>query len=167
MIGSRTAFALVISAALMAGAVTAEAGKYYKWVDEKGQVHMGDKVPEGAKATPLKVGDTTSSDAEDEIRRLEEKRTAAAEARRKAEGDKNAPDVGSKEDKERMKTLCEQHRKNLDSLNSGKRVLVKDEKGVGRYLSDDEMAEQRKFAEGEVQRCQQYDKVKPAAAAQK
>lgn len=166
MIGSRTAFALVVSAALMAGAVTAEAGKYYKWVDEKGVTHYGEKAPDGAKATALKVGDTTSSDADDEIKKLSEKRSAAEEARKKAEGDKKAPDVGSKEDKERMKTLCDQHRKNLESLNSGKRVLTKDEKGVGRYLSDDEMAEQRKYAEGEVQRCQQYDKVKPAAAAQ-
>lgn len=154
--------ALALAAAL--ASTPALAAKVYSWVDAQGKTHFGDKPPKDAQARQVKVSDTTSSDADDELKRLEERRAAAAAERAREKGDEKAPDVGSADDRERMQKLCEQHRKNLDALKSGKRVQTKDEKGNPRYLTDQEMQERTAFTQGEVDRCGQFQRISPAAA---
>lgn len=148
-----TAVALVMALAAPAGAAI------YKWVDEKGVVQYGEKLPEGAKPLPVKVTDTTSSDAEDELKALEARRSADAEARKKgaAGGASSAP---SAEDIARHNAACQQHRKNLEALRSGKRVRMAGDDGQPRALSDEDVANQIKFAESELQRCEQQQALK-------
>ncbi|MFZ5757706.1 MAG: DUF4124 domain-containing protein [Pseudomonadota bacterium] len=158
MPGFRTALfaGLAIAAAV---SVPAQAGQFYKWVDDQGVTHYGEKAPDGARAAPVSIGDTTSSDADSEIKRLDEKRAAAADARKKeAEAAAGKPPVPASE-RERINQLCDQHRQNLNTLKSGGRVVTKDEKGNKRYLTDQEKADQAKFSEGEIQRCNDFNKA--------
>lgn len=157
--------ALALAGLFILGAGAAEAG-IYKWVDEKGVTHYGEKAPEGAKAATVKVTDTTSSDAEDEIRKLGEKRTAGAAEQQKAaaRADMQKQKELPADERERTRKLCDQHRKNLETLRSGQRVSTRDEQGNARSLSDEEKANQLKFAEGEVARCEAFEKVAPPAA---
>lgn len=155
---------LAVAGLLAVLAVPAGAAGFYKWVDEKGVTHYGEKPPEGIQAASVKVRDTTSSDAEGEIRKLGERRTASSAEKAKAEEGKS--DAQAKalpaDEKERMRKLCEQHRKNLATLKSGQRVVTKDAQGNKKYVSDEEKAKQLQFAEGEVQRCSQFEALAPA-----
>lgn len=148
-----TAVALVMALAAPAGAAI------YKWVDEKGVTHYGEKAPEGAKPAQVKVTDTTSSDAEDELKALNERRNADAEARKKAAAG-GAGSAPSAEDIARHNEACQQHRKNLETLRSGKRVRMAGDDGQPRALSDEDVANQIKFAESELQRCEQQQALK-------
>lgn len=152
----RSTLAVIVAAGAVALlAPTAQAGKFYKWVDEKGATHYSEKAPAGTKSTTVKVGDTTSSDAEDEITALNKRRNAANAEKQKAADD--AKDAASGQDEnEQNKKLCDQHRKNLATLKSGTRILTKDAQGNQKYLSPEEVAAQLKISETEVQRCDEH-----------
>ena len=157
---SRVALLTLATGALAAVlAVSAQAGAYYKWVDDKGVTHYGEKAPEGVNTATVKVGDTTSSDADTEIKRLNDKRTAEQEAKKQAAEEAAGKPVMPANERERINKLCEQHKQNLTNLKSGARLATKDEKGNKRPLSDQEKADQLKFAEGEVQRCADFQKT--------
>lgn len=157
---SRTCLPAVTLGALLAAlALPAGAESFYKWVDEKGVTHYGEKAPEGAKTAKVKVGDTTSSDADSEIKRLDGKRTAEQEAKKKAAEEAAGKPATPASERERINQLCDQHKKNLANLKSGARLATKDEKGNKRALSDQEKADQLKFSEGEVQRCENFQKT--------
>lgn len=157
---------LALAGLLALAMVPAEASKIYKWVDEKGVTHYGEKAPEGTKAATVKVSDTTSSDAEDELMRLDTSRSASEAEKLKAaekatlEKMKTLPD----DERERTKVLCERHRKNLQDLKSGGRLKARDEAGNSRYLTDEELAERIRYTESEIQRCEQFEQVSGAGA---
>ncbi len=144
-----TALAIVVAA-------TAGAGPIYKWVDAKGVTHYGEKAPDGAQTSQVKVSDTTSSDAEDEIAQLNKQRASQEEARKKAEGGETTT---STSEQERTNAACDQVRKNLDVLRTGKQVRMAGDDGQQRQLSADQVAEQLKFAEQEVQRCEEVQRL--------
>ena len=50
---------LILAAALAVCAPAADAQQVYRWVDENGVVHFGDRAPEGVQATPLRVRPNT------------------------------------------------------------------------------------------------------------
>lgn len=151
--------ALAAGVMAVAFALTAQAGAYYKWVDDKGVTHYGEKAPDGVNTATVKVGDTTSSDADTEIKRLNDKRTAEQEAKKQAAEEAAGKPTMPANERERINKLCEQHKQNLANLKSGARLATKDEKGNKRPLSDQEKADQLKFAEGEVQRCADFQKA--------
>lgn len=154
MSGSRSALFFPLLAIAVALAAPAHAEKFYKWVDEKGVTHYGEKAPENAQSSTVKIGDTTSSDAEDEIKRLNERRSTTT---RKAEEGAAASTPAASAEKN--KTACEQHRKNLDSLKSGKRIRSLGADGQPRDLSAEQIAAQIKFAEDELNRCSQLEQM--------
>lgn len=159
--------AVLALAGLLAVAAPAGAGQFYKWVDEKGVTHYGEKPPAGRQAAPVKVNADASSDQEAEIQRLQSQRSANATAQEKAaaaQAERQAQALPADE-QERLRKICDQHRKNLDTLRAGGRVSVRDAQGNPRFLTEAEMADKLKFAEGEVQRCEQYQKVSAPAAA--
>lgn len=153
-----TAVALVMALAAPAGAAI------YKWVDEKGVTHYGEKAPEGAKATTVKVTDTTSSDAAAEIDQLNKNRAATKAAKDTQKDGKPISLVAPGMD-EANKKACEQHRQNLDTLKSGRRIRLVDADGKPRALKTEEMQAQIEFAESELRRCEQLQKLGDGAAA--
>lgn len=158
---------LALAALLLLAAGPVPAGQFYKWVDEKGVTHYGEKPPANIKADTVKVRDTTSSDADTELQRLDSTRAEGAAAKQKAAEDaaiKKATDLPADE-RERTKTLCDRHRKNLENLRSGEPVHLRDPAGKSRAMTDEERNAQLRFAESEVQRCEQYEKTAGASAA--
>ena len=154
-------------AATLSGPVFADA--IYKWVDDKGITHYGEKAPKDVKSSTVKVGDTTSSDADDEIKKLNDKRAAAANAEKSDSdtgGKKTAPSSSSvapaADTKTRNTAVCDQHRKNLETLKSGKRVRATGDDGKPHELGPDEVASQIKIAEDALKACEQQQQLQDA-----
>ena len=139
---------------LLSAAITlphASAGKtIYRWVDDDGIVHFGNRAPEGVKATEvaLKPGtdepgrpqenadpspepDTTAG-AEEEapLSVAEQRRQARAERRQKYN-----------EDRQKMESQCKTMRAQKDFVEPSPRVLVQGEDGNPRRLNDEEREE--------------------------
>lgn len=144
----------------VSGAAWAE--KVYKWVDAEGVTHYGEAAPKDTTATKVKVSDTTSSDVDVEMERLDKTRVAAKAARERAAEETSpgtAPDSGVAE---ANKKACDMHRKNLAVLKTGTRIRVTEGSGQPRVLSEEERKAQLELAEGELKRCEQLEKVRVA-----
>lgn len=159
-----TVAAIMAAGTLTLLATPAQADKIMKWVDAAGVTHYGEKAPEGAKATTVKVTDTTSSDAAAEIDQLNKNRAATKAAKDTQKDGKPISLVAPGMD-EANKKACEQHRQNLDTLKSGRRIRLVDADGKPRALKTEEMQAQIEFAESELRRCEQLQKLGDGAAA--
>lgn len=148
---------LFAALALAVAMVTPAGAAIYKWVDEKGVTHYGEKAPKDTATEQVKVSDTTSSDADSEIDRLNKKRAADEEARKKPGGEKPAPKAASPEEKASAASTCEQHRKNVEVLRAGRRVRGLGEDGKALYLDQEAVAAQLKFAEEQLKSCEQME----------
>ena len=136
-----TALAITVSGAAFADSI-------YKWTDDDGNVHYGDR-PSGEpteERMQITYARTSTSTVErqqqryqDSAARREEARTAAAEAEQKAADDRAAAD-------ERM-AKCEQTRTQLRQMLEARRVYREDDDGERVYLDDDQRAEARSRAE--------------------
>lgn len=157
--------ALVVAAALGMG--TAHADKVYKWVDANGVTHYGEKAPKEAEAAKVKLSDTTSSDADSELERLNKTRETRRQA---ADDDTASPAANGKKlselDDANRKT-CEAHSKNLEALKSGKRARAMGPDGKPRVLSEEERQAHIKLAEDELKRCENLAKLKAAEKSAK
>jgi hypothetical protein len=152
------ALALTLVAGFGSGAAYAD--KIYKWVDANGVTHYGEKAPKEAEAAKVKVTDTTSSDADAELEKLNKVR----ESRRQS-GDEAAPEVtGGKKSEldEANRKACEAHKKNLEALKSGKRARALGPDGKARVMSEEEKQAHIKLAEDELKRCENLEKLKSA-----
>ena len=143
----------LIVAALLAGAVTPStaAAQVYRWVDERGVVHYGERPPSGTAVRPV------------------DGPTPAPAAAPKAKADDSQPERGfqkrriereRQEERERKeaanaKAQCERERLQLARLRESRRVTAGvNEKGERRYLDDGERAEAMRRQEAVVaQRC--------------
>lgn len=123
----------------------------YKWVDEKGQVHYGDKPPADAKSETLRPPPPVGSgeEAAQQHKRLEQavrEMESREEERRKEALDRKAAKVARKD----SKNLCLALRRELDVLDSGLPVY-RDEIGQFRvqWKSDPYQGERRYLQENE------------------
>jgi hypothetical protein len=142
-----TALAL---AALLAAA--AAHGQVYRWVDEQGKVHYGERPPTGAKASPVqdKLGTPPGApapkatpDASQQERDFQRRRV---EREQKEARDQQAA--------ERAKQQCEREKTRLAQLRNVRRIQSGvDEKGNLRYMSDGERADAIASQEGAVARA--------------
>jgi hypothetical protein len=130
-------FALAVAALLAAATVHAQ---IYEWKDEKGKTHFSDKPPVGnsratrtIEAQPSATGSSTQKTSAD--RELEYR------ARQKA-AQENAELVKKEETTSAdRKEACTSARRLLETLESGERVSLRDDKGE-RYYMDDGQREQ-------------------------
>jgi len=136
---NRKILMLTLLMALVPG--IAHSGSVYKWTDENGVTHFGDRQPTGSKAEQISVrtgqGSTNASNRtspqeqvqalaqEAEKRELTERERAEMEAIRK-----------------QREANCATARSNLKIIDSNARIQV-EENGERRYLSPEEIAEQR------------------------
>lgn len=121
-------------------------GQVYRWVDENGVVHYGDRAPQGVEATlvgvkpntvPISRPEPAASDAEgaaeaegeaaESLSYAEQRRRERAERRQEQE----------KAARERQAN-CDAMRSRKAFLEPSPRVLVEDEDGTTRRLDDDE-----------------------------
>lgn len=158
---------LFAALALAVAMVTPAGAAIYKWVDEKGVTHYGEKAPKDTATEQVKVSDTTSSDADSEIDRLNKKRADDEAARKKAAGEGPATATstaaGEKSPAQAKEDACAQNRKNLENLRSGKRVRVVGDDGQKRLLDDEAIAAQIKYAEDQLKNCEQQQSLQNSA----
>lgn len=140
-------FGLVISillVCLMLASTTTEAReKIYRWVDENGVTHYGEKPPKKeVEVDEMKTRRDYSSDAKAARQALDEKRKSRVQSDTAATKTKNE-DIERliEERKKKIEEGCQTAKKNLNVLSTHGRVKEAAEDGTPRYLSEEEHAE--------------------------
>lgn len=127
-------------ALLLAGFATAAAAEIYRWVDENGQAHYGDRPPKGAEAERILPG-SRSFDAAST-------RTSAPQP---AGGDDTAEAPADEAERTARirREQCQKARERLENYREASRIRVQEEDGV-RELSPDERVQAIARAEADV-----------------
>ena len=138
-------FALV--ALLAAAAANAQV---YEWKDEKGKTHYSDKPPIGAPRAPRTIDSQpaatvsspqkTTADRELEFRKRQKDAQESAEKAKKEQ-------TASADKKEN----CENARRLLETLESGERIALRDDKGERYYMDDSQRQQESARARQAIQ----------------
>ncbi|MBE9547823.1 MAG: DUF4124 domain-containing protein [Proteobacteria bacterium] len=136
---------LLIGAMLIITAGMASAGNIYKWVDSEGNLHFGEKAPEGIQATKVTT-DTRKVDTAEPTAREIQTYKEGTQARREKEIVAQEKRLSRKEEKAMRAELCKTAREQIAQLEPKPRVLVREEDGTIRRLSDDERLERLQVA---------------------
>lgn len=114
----------------------------YKWTDDKGVTHFGDRQPVGADSETINVRSGTSSGSANSRpspqQRLDELQEQQKESARQAQ--ETAVEAARRKQRE---ANCETAKTNLKIISTTARIRV-EENGEQRYLTPDEIAEQKK-----------------------
>lgn len=149
MKGRRIALSFAVMALTMASG--AMANEIYKWTDDDGSVHYGDR-PSGA-ATEQRLAmtytRTNSSTVKQRVEARVDARTAQEESRAEAaaeekEAEENAAIAAERERK------CERSRTRLETYLQSRRLYRTDDNGERVYLDDEQRQDARKKAEKQV-----------------
>ncbi|WP_372966296.1 DUF4124 domain-containing protein [Marinobacter sp.] len=124
----------------------------YKWTDESGVTHFGDRQPTGKNAEQVNVragtSHNTASDRaspQERLNELEEKRQAATKRKNET--------AAEEANRKQREANCEVARENLKVIRSNARIRV-EENGEMRYLTPEEVEEQRqKFEDIAAENC--------------
>ena len=133
-------------------ALTASAGtmasEIYKWTDEDGTVHYGDR-PSGAateQRLALTYQRTTGASVERQVQAQADRLAARQESRAAADAEAQQAAEAAAEEEARAKR-CEQYRAQLQTMLQARRLYREDDDGERVYLDDDQRAEARTRAE--------------------
>ena len=139
-------------AALVVMAVTAGSGamanEIYKWTDEDGTVHYGDR-PTGdvtEERVALTYRRTTSASVERQVQAMADYGAAREEANA-ARSDAAQQAAEAKAEEEARKQRCEKYRAQLETMLQARRLYREDENGERDYLDDQQRQEARTKAE--------------------
>lgn len=124
----------VLLAATLALALPA-AAQVYKWVDEKGRTHYGEKPPEGVKAVemgaPLPPSDPNAKAPDWKQKDLDAKRN-----RIERDGKESRDRDRQQRTEAERSARCEDARRRLDMLQQQIRLFDRNDKGEKVYLDD-------------------------------
>lgn len=120
---------------LATATLTANAGGIYRWTDENGGVHFGEKPPSAARGEPVAVrGTAPSSDAAAAQKRLDDIRAAANKPAQKDGG----AAVQDEETRKKIARNCEIYRSNLATMKNNPRVKETLPNGEMAFIGEDE-----------------------------
>lgn len=129
----------------------ATAASVYKWTDENGVTHFGDREPTGKQTERVNIrtgktsGDQRPKSPQQQLEELEAREADAAGKR-----EESAVEEARRKQRE---ANCETARSNLTILERNSRIRV-EENGEQRYLSAEEIQEQRqKFEDIASENC--------------
>ncbi|HEB98054.1 MAG TPA: DUF4124 domain-containing protein [Thiotrichales bacterium] len=127
----------LLAAAILVLATTAQAG-IYKWVDENGQVHYGERPPPGSdysSVAPPPPPATDTGTGQERIEKTREFLETSRKAREKAKQDAEK----ARAEAERRRKNCEAARRNLEILTytTGRRRIYGPD-GTPRKMTEDE-----------------------------
>lgn len=134
---------LVLAAGL--ASVSVLANEIYRWTDENGVVHFGDRPPEGQQtqaihvpeSQPSDTSDSGSTDDEQESPPSAEEQTVpltAAQARR----EKMAEDRKERREAQaEIDLMCQKHSKRVEQIEPYRRVYYTNEQGESVRMDDD------------------------------
>lgn len=144
---------IALTCAVMALTIAsgAMANEIYKWTDENGNVHYGDR-PSGAateQRLAMTYARTNSNAVQQRVQARVDARTAQEEARAEAateqkEAEENAAIAAERERK------CERSRTRLETYLQSRRLYRTDDDGERVYLDDEQRQEARQKAEKQV-----------------
>ncbi len=116
----------------------------YKWVDEQGKVHYGDRRDTQA-AEPLKLRSSPPvSDPAYEARQLEQQKLLEAYAEKRKEKQLEAAEA--KKEKEKRKQNCDKAKAQMYAYEHARYIYDVDKDGNRRILSDEEHTKVRQEA---------------------
>lgn len=131
---------LLVAAAIALAPSLSSGASVYKWTDDEGVTHFGDRQPVGRESESVRVRSGTSTKVGQS-----ESPQAQVEAldKREQEGAEQAKLTAQEEaERKQREANCETARNNLSIINSNARIKVA-ENGEQRFLSPEEIEEQR------------------------
>jgi hypothetical protein len=144
---------ILLLAAVMAAAPGLAAGaSVYKWTDENGVTHFGDRQPTGTLAETVNIrtggssgGQASRMSPQQQVQELQERQQAEDEQREETSAEEAL--------RKQREANCATARSNLEVIESNARIRV-EENGEMRYLTPEEIEEQRKqFEEIASENC--------------
>lgn len=126
-----TSLILSIACTLFAAPLS-HANNAYKWTDEKGQVHYGERAPSNVKKEVIKTQRRTDA--------TKETGAAAPKPTEQIKTESAAPSLPKDSD------LCANARKNIEVLKTSDKIRVKDDNGESRYLTAEEVQQKIELA---------------------
>ena len=143
---------LLLTVLMAAAPGLATSASVYKWTDENGVTHFGDRQPTGRNAEQVNVRSGTIQgagvqrrSAQEQLDELQEQQAAEQQQR-----EESAVEEARRKQRE---ANCNTARSNLEVINSNARIRV-EENGETRYLSPEEIEQQRqKFQEIADENC--------------
>lgn len=117
----------------------------YKWTDENGITHFGDRQPVGAKSETVNVRSGTLSGTATN-RPSPQKQLDELQEQRQEEVDQEKETAVEAARRKQRVANCESAQANLKVIDSNARIRI-EENGEMRYLSPEEIAEQREKLE--------------------
>jgi hypothetical protein len=146
----RASFVLCSTVCLIAWlGFAAASAEIYKWIDEEGRVHYGDK-PMGGTAEQLKLREQPSADDNAETRRAKRDRLLEIFDEQRAE--REALAAKQRAEREERRLRCEEAKRRQQKYETASAIFEKDDNGNRRILSDEEHAMVRRVSAEEVQR---------------
>lgn len=146
-----------IAAALilvLAAAGTAAAGDIFKWTDEEGNVHFGDR-PLGEDPERLAIRSKPTDPARIQAVQAAAQARASAAAKAEEKAAAAAPQGPSREElqtqADERKQKCSTYRAQLQKYVTSRRLYREDESGERVYLDENEMLAAREQVENQVQ----------------
>ena len=128
----------------------------YKWTDENGITHFGDRQPVGSNSETVNVRSGTSSSAATN-RPSPQKRLGEFQEQQQKEADREKETAVEAARRKQRVANCESARSNLKVIDSNARIRI-EENGEMRYLDPEEIAEQReKLEEIAAENCEPED----------
>lgn len=126
----------------------AMANEIYKWVDDEGNVHYGDR-PTGSAAEQLLASSYRRTDSSSVQKRVEslEASQAARQERRTAAAEEAKSAAAKKAEAEEQQKRCETYRARLESYVQSRRLYREDENGERVYLDETETQNARQRVE--------------------
>ncbi|WP_417519622.1 DUF4124 domain-containing protein [Marinobacter sp.] len=116
----------------------------YKWTDENGITHFGDRQPVGAKSETVNVRSGTLSGTTN--RPSPQKQLDELQEQQQKEADREKETAVEAARRKQRAANCESAQANLKVIDSNARIRI-EENGEMRYLSPEEIAEQREKLE--------------------
>ena len=142
------AFALML---VLIGAATNAAGEIYKWTDEEGNVHFGDKpVAEDSERVAIRSRPTNPERVQSQVQSRAEAAAKAAEEQAAATPAGPTAEELQARLEERAKK-CDTYRERLQRFVTSRRIYREDENGERVYMNEEEMQEAREKVENQVQ----------------
>jgi len=143
---------VILASLLIMLALGASGAEIYKWVDEAGRVHFGDRPPaEGAEPVELDVSPAPAAPAPSDAERAE-KRRRLLEAFAKERAEKEAAIEQAKQEKAERAANCARARERLRKVREATYLYDYDESGNRVIFSDEQREEATRQAKAEVER---------------
>lgn len=147
---NRHLYAVAITLTLAVSGI-AVAGDIYKWVDEDGNVHYGDKpVSNGSERVAIESRPTDRARVQSQYQAAAQARAENRDARAQAdeEGRKAEEELRAQAEERRQK--CEASRATMQQFVRSRRIYTQDESGERVYMDEAQMQAARERVENDI-----------------